>query len=318
MISFIVIGRNEGWKLLKCLESIFLTIKYNNLKNFEVIYIDSNSTDNSLEKVKEFSNTKIFKITSNYNAAIARNIGANESLGDFLFFIDGDMEINKNTFSLLYNEKDGIKYDFCSGNFINYNYSNSGELLSQSYYKIMESDQLEYNTGGLFMIKKSVWIMANGMKNKLKRSQDWDLSFRLAKKGYLLNRIKETLAIHHMVPYNDLNRIWKMFFNGDNYYRIVILREGFFNIFQLKHFFRINYTFLFLFLAILLSIILHNTYLLILYLGLIIFRSVLRNPSSFLVLLSDILIRFMYEISIPIAFVFFWPNDHDFKYERVN
>ena len=31
MFSFIIIGRNVGWKLTKCFKSVFKTIEYNNL-----------------------------------------------------------------------------------------------------------------------------------------------------------------------------------------------------------------------------------------------------------------------------------------------
>src|ERR1035438_5026457 len=82
MISFIVIGRNEGLKLTKCFESIFKTIHANHLNNYEVIYVDSNSTDSSIDTAKNYNINKIFKITGKCNAAIGRNVGATESKGD--------------------------------------------------------------------------------------------------------------------------------------------------------------------------------------------------------------------------------------------
>ena len=94
-ISFIVIGRNEGWKLTRCLKSIIELIKHNNLSSYEIIYVDSNSTDDSIRVAMSFNDINVFRISGIFNAAIARNIGARESTGDVLFFIDGDMELNK-------------------------------------------------------------------------------------------------------------------------------------------------------------------------------------------------------------------------------
>ena len=104
MISFIVIGRNEGWKLTKCFESIYDTINYNKLINYEIIYVDSASTDDSIDRAKNFNEVKIYIITGKFNAAIARNIGAKEAKGDVFFFIDGDMEILPDFLPLVYNE----------------------------------------------------------------------------------------------------------------------------------------------------------------------------------------------------------------------
>jgi len=94
LISFIIIGRNEGWKLTHCLESIFKSAISNLLSYYEVIYVDSQSTDDSIVRANKFANIRIFLITGKYNAAIGRNIGAKEAKGDFLFFLDGDMELH--------------------------------------------------------------------------------------------------------------------------------------------------------------------------------------------------------------------------------
>ena len=63
MISFIIIGKNEGAKLKKCFTSIVKTINENNIDAYEVIYVDSNSTDNSIDIAKKYNIIKIFKIT---------------------------------------------------------------------------------------------------------------------------------------------------------------------------------------------------------------------------------------------------------------
>ena len=127
MISFIIIGRNEGWKLTKCFESIFQTIEHNNLTHYEVIYIDSDSTDDSIERAKKFNQIKIFQLTADYNAAIARNVGAKEAKGDVLFFIDGDMEIIREFLPKVYSVKNGLMEDFVWGNWINYFYDQNDD-----------------------------------------------------------------------------------------------------------------------------------------------------------------------------------------------
>jgi glycosyltransferase involved in cell wall biosynthesis len=128
MVSFIVIGKNEGWKLTKCLNSIYETIEYNNLQEAEIFYIDSKSTDDSIRRVKKFDSIRIFEITGECNAAIARNIGAKEANGDILFFIDGDMEINKEFLDCALSNGD-LKYDYVTGHLYDYLYDYDEQFL---------------------------------------------------------------------------------------------------------------------------------------------------------------------------------------------
>jgi glycosyltransferase involved in cell wall biosynthesis len=208
MISFIIIGRNEGWKLPLCLKSVFLTIKENNLKNYEVIYIDSNSTDNSIENAKILSEIKIIQLTGEVNAAIARNVGAKESKGDVLFFIDGDMELFPEFLSFVYSEQDGLKCDFVSGNWVNINYDTNDKLLSEEIQFKIDRDIIEQTTGGLFLIKGNIWNSIGGMRIIFRKSQDIDLGLRLAKARVFLFRKKEIAAKHHTVADLDKNRMW--------------------------------------------------------------------------------------------------------------
>lgn len=253
MISFIVVGRNEGWKLSKCIQSIIDSIEFNKLQTHEIVYVDSNSTDNSIERVKEFECVKIFKLTGEVNAAIARNIGTKHSKGDVLFFIDGDMEIIPEFLKIIYSEDKGLIENFVSGNWINYYYNNqSDELLRKEKFKIMDSDSIEKVTGGLFLINRGAWDLVDGMNNKFKKSQDVDLGLRLAQKGIFLLRKKEVAAIHHTVDYLDKERMWKDFFNWHHLYaKSFLYRNHIFNIHVYKRILTNDYTALLLFLSLL-------------------------------------------------------------------
>mgnify|MGYP006421862937 CR=1 FL=1 len=308
MISFIVIGRNEGWKLTKCFKSIFTTIKQNCLSGVEIIYIDSHSTDDSLFRSKRFKTIKIFTITGKCNAAIARNIGVKESVGDYLFFIDGDMEINPDFLPLVYNEKNGLLYNFVSGNWINYEYNDKWSKISKSTRKNIKVDSFEFTTGGIFLIKRNLWFMAGGMKSKLNRSQDIDFGLRLAKKGFLLTRKKEIIAIHHTIPYNEKKRKWQLLLSGALFYKIVLLRDNFFNKYQWKLFLRENYTFLTLLVLCSISMITLNIYFLLIYFSVIFCRILLGKKYSFKIVVVDIFYFPICEISLFFALFLFWPK----------
>jgi len=84
-------------------EEVNLPILLNSIKNqtekdFEVLVIDSLSSDNTPKKVKEFAN-KIHRLNfvskKMKNVSMARNYGASMAQGDFLIFLDADVEVDQ-------------------------------------------------------------------------------------------------------------------------------------------------------------------------------------------------------------------------------
>lgn len=320
MISFIIIGRNEGWKLSKCIESVFKTIAQNKLSEYEIIYVDSNSTDDSISRAKSFPEIIIFKITGEYNSAIARNIGAKESNGDVLFFVDGDMEIVPDFLSLVYDKNDGLIYEFISGQYVNRYYDKSGNIISEVEYdaSLREGDQYQPITGGLFIIKKQVWININGMKTKYRRSQDLDLGLRLAKKGILLLRKKELMAIHNTVDRRNSTKIWSRLLNGSYLYnKSLIYREHLFNKAVLPLLYRQDYSLIVLFVMTLLSS-LFTWKLIIVYLVVIFARALMSRNKNIFVSAQLLIFHMVKDISVGIGFFIFFPKEIDeWEYQRI-
>lgn len=322
MISFIIIGRNEGKKLIKCFESVFATVLFNQIKEYEVIYVDSNSSDNSIEIVKQFKQVKIFKITGVYNAAIGRNIGYKESKGDILFFIDGDMELFPEFLANVIDEKLQLKYDFVSGQLMDYLYDDKGNYLINHRYHTggAQKDKFYAFTGGIFLIKRKLWESVNGMKNKYKNGEDFDLGLRLAKEDIFLLRKKEMIAKHHTISYMDNKRKWKMLFDGSQFYvRGLLYREHLFNKHVYALILRNDWTLLFLLLVSLISFITETFSFYFLYVFLVILRSVIQKNNRY----SDIIFNIPYYILRDIlticSFLFFYPpKNENLEYIRIS
>jgi glycosyltransferase involved in cell wall biosynthesis len=317
MISFIVIGRNEGWKLKKCIQSILDTIIYNKLDNYEIIYVDSQSTDDSLDIAKSFGSIKIFQITGTYNAAIGRNIGANESKGEILFFIDGDMEIIPDFLHLVYAQQIGLKYDFVSGQFENNYYDNNGNFLYKENYHSLKNDIYQSTTGGLFIIKNNLWESVKGMRTKYRRSQDLDLGLNLSKIGVKLLRKKELLAKHHTIAYKDSVRMWKMLVKGFDLYRVVLFRDHYRSSAMHRDYLRTNYSNLFLIFSVFMSIMTNSYFLFLLYFAIIIVRSGFNMRTDIINFPNRIVYFFFRDISFIFAFFLFWPKEKQIDYIRI-
>ena len=84
LISIIILNYNGGQIIQDCIESIYKTTK----AEFEIILIDNNSIDSSDKECKE-KFPQINLIGNNENTGMtARNIGIDNSKGDFIVFLD--------------------------------------------------------------------------------------------------------------------------------------------------------------------------------------------------------------------------------------
>jgi len=330
MLSFIVIGKNEGWKLTKCFESIFKAVEYNDLKDYEIIYIDSKSTDDSIERAKKFVGIKIYQITGKCNAAISRNIGAKESKGDVLFFIDGDMEIMAGFLEKVIGVDGNLKYECVSGHLDDLFYDTDGNCLkkcSRTYKGILpRRKKVVITNGGIFLIKKPSWEIVNGMKTKYVRNEDIDLILRLCKAGIKTIRIPAIIALHYTVDYRNDKRMWKMLFSGSASYPALIARENFFNLQMLYKILRSEYTSLILFFCIL-SALINIKYcfiVLIPYLSMLFLRVLMNtfqantnNKWKLFYYIERLVYQVATDFIFSLAFLFFHPSEKELRYKKI-
>ena len=86
-LSVVVIGRNEGARLAKCLDSVG---KVRGVEVKEIIYVDSASTDGSPELASQFGAVVIVVRSERPTAALGRNAGWRRAESDLVLFLDGD------------------------------------------------------------------------------------------------------------------------------------------------------------------------------------------------------------------------------------
>jgi len=102
-ISVIVPFFNAEAYIEKCLNTL---TQQNFQKKYEIIMVDDGSNDNGNSIVKKFigkKNILLFSLDKNSGPSVARNYGLKKAKGDFIFFMDVDDEIEKDTLNLLYN-----------------------------------------------------------------------------------------------------------------------------------------------------------------------------------------------------------------------
>jgi GT2 family glycosyltransferase len=88
LLSIVIIGRNEGARLVRCLESIRGMAPVGG--PVEIVYADSNSTDGSPERAAAAGARVIAVDSGPPTAARGRNAGWQAASGTYILFLDGD------------------------------------------------------------------------------------------------------------------------------------------------------------------------------------------------------------------------------------
>ena len=103
------------------LPNLFQMFKAQTFKNYELIFIDDGSTDNTnlliSEQLKKDKRIKLITLLKNTGAGNARNVGLKHAIGDYIIFLDSDdifyPNLLKTTYELaLKNKVDILIFDF--------------------------------------------------------------------------------------------------------------------------------------------------------------------------------------------------------------
>lgn len=111
-LSIIVINWNSGSQLQSCIDSV----KSSTFIDFDIIVIDNNSNDKSLEFLKNDKCVTVVKNTINKGFAFACNQGISFSKSKYILLLNPDVIIHKNTLGLSVNfmeEKDDVAIMGC-------------------------------------------------------------------------------------------------------------------------------------------------------------------------------------------------------------
>jgi len=169
LVSIIVPTKNSEKFLEQCLESI----KNQTYKNFELIVVDNNSTDNTKKIAKKYTD-KIFN--KEPERSTQRNFGASQSNGDYVLFIDSDMVLSSKVVESCIKkiqENELIKGIIIPEESIGEGFWAKCKKLERSFY--VGVDWME----AARFFRKNVYQKTGGYDENMVSGEDWDLSQRV-------------------------------------------------------------------------------------------------------------------------------------------
>jgi glycosyltransferase involved in cell wall biosynthesis len=192
LVSLIITTKNEA----AVIQRLLISIKNQTYPNIETLVVD-NSSEDETQKIARKYTKRVF--TYGPERSAQRNYGAQMSKGEYIVFLDADMELTPNVItscvSLMTKNKklSGI--------------SIPEESVAQTFWEKVKGfersfyveDPSEATDAARFFSKK-VFDELGGYDQSITGPEDWDLPERMMKKGYKTNKIKDYIYHYERVP----------------------------------------------------------------------------------------------------------------------
>lgn len=206
-IGFVVIGRNEGQRLIDCLTSIsgFLP---------QIVYVDSASTDGSVQAAKSKGvHVLSLDMSRKFTAARARNEGFDKLIAlypelEYVHFLDGDCAVAQNwvEYALRFLQSNPSVAIVCGRRRERY-------PEASVYNKMCD---LEWDTptgeakacGGDAIINASVFRKVGGYNNDLIAGEEPEMCIRVRQAGHKIWRLDHEMTMHDAAMYR-FTQWWK-------------------------------------------------------------------------------------------------------------
>ena len=194
-LGVVVIGRNEGERLVRSLESVLDAAE-------TVVYVDSGSADGSQRaaralgaEVVELDPSRPFTAARARNAGFARLRELAPGTA-FVQFVDGDCEVDPRWllagFAFLQAHDDVALV--CGMLEERHPDASIYNKLCALEWRLPPGDTR--TTGGIFMARAAAFEALNGLDEGLIAGEEPDLCIRLRKAEWRLHRLPETMAVH--------------------------------------------------------------------------------------------------------------------------
>lgn len=226
-VSVIIVSYNTKYLTKNSIQSIF--DKTDGVE-YEIIVVDNDSKDGSVEELTKTFQDKIIIVESKENLGFGRanNLGIKQSKGEYVFLLNSDTKLINNVIKIFYDYMEQNKQvGVCGGNLYNKNnepatsYCKYGKsVISYIYWRIIQivskffaifnkkkfycnfnySNKVKdvgFISGADMFIRKSA-LEKSGLfdENIFMYGEDVDLNFRIRDCGYLISSIPQAQILH--------------------------------------------------------------------------------------------------------------------------
>ena len=194
-LSVVVIGRNEGMRLVHCLKSVRGMRPIDG--EVELIYVDSASTDGSSERAAALGATVLRVNSRRPSAALGRNTGWQRARAPFILFLDGDTILHP-TFAV------SSLPDFADPQVaVVWGHRRELRPAASIYNEVLDLDWVyppgpSAFCGGDALFRRSVLEQTGGFDAKLIAGEEPELCRRITGLGYVIQHVDRPMTGHDL------------------------------------------------------------------------------------------------------------------------
>jgi glycosyltransferase involved in cell wall biosynthesis len=203
-VSVVVIGRNEGGRLQRCLQSV-AQAHWGNTR-YELIYVDSRSTDQSVANAHAQGAKVIVLDNASPCASKARNLGWREASGEYILFLDGDTELHADFVQRGLSTLVDLKLCAVWG------HRRESRPAQSLYTKVLDLDWIypvgrTLYFGGDVLVRRAALAQVEGFDPSLKAGEEPEMCARLRAAGWEIEHIDAPMTLHDLAV-NSFRPYW--------------------------------------------------------------------------------------------------------------
>lgn len=202
------------------IETLLKSIKSQKNNKYEVIIVDNGSDDSTLKIAKKFRVKVIDCKGKPPQVAKQRHIGASVAKGEYLYFMDHDMELSMNFLKNFSNKMLDPEFRNKDAWYVQEKIITNSKILS--IVRNFEADFLRDTViSAARIIKKNAYLSINGYDKKLSAGPaDWDLNIQLTLADANFGNFNK-FVFHHEENLNIKSYIFKktLYIKGEEIYK---------------------------------------------------------------------------------------------------
>ncbi len=206
-VAAVVIGRNEGDRLIRCLSSLSHSIEH-------IVYVDSGSTDGSVESAEKLGVSVVtLDMMQPFTAARARNAGAEKICQlfpdtEYIQFVDGDCEVDLTWVDKAYTflNKHAAYAVVCGRRRERFPEESIFNLLCDIEWDSPVGDAL--SCGGDALIRIDAFRSVSGFNDALIAGEEPEMCYRMRQNNWKIKRIDAEMTLHDAAM-TQLGQWWK-------------------------------------------------------------------------------------------------------------